>query len=287
MTKEIARGIQTALWAALVLAQMTVVGALQVRAETVRREVTYEAVEGEAKLPDEITVSVLAGNDEELVRCRAVDQVEEDAYWRDDFSFPITFYEYGAGEYQLGGIMVKESELIDFSELTELAQQYGTELLSSMGLSEEEYELEEIGWAGMPYENEDGIVCRDAVARGSRLLRDYQVMYEGNVDPERWEELKRGGAPEELDEAQMQEESASEKAEETAGAKAETDAAQPEEVEKQPKQKKSRLQEFLERVTRILLIAVGIGAIFFFGGLLVLALLWIYRKLREWHARSR
>ena len=91
MTKEIARGIQTALWAALVLAQMTVVGALQVRAETVRRDVTYEAVEGEAKLPDEITVSVLAGNDEELVRCRAVDQVEEDAYWRDDFSFPITF----------------------------------------------------------------------------------------------------------------------------------------------------------------------------------------------------
>ena len=46
MTKEIARGIQTALWAALVLVQMTVVGALQVRAETVRREVTYEAVEG-------------------------------------------------------------------------------------------------------------------------------------------------------------------------------------------------------------------------------------------------
>ncbi len=183
--------------------------------------------------------------------------------------------------------MVKESELIDFSELTELAQQYGTELLSSMGLSEEEYEVEEIGWAGTPYENEDSIVCRDAVARGNRLLRDYQVMYEGNVDPERWEELKRGGAPGELDEAQMQEESASEKAEETAGAKAETDAAQPEAAEKQPEVKKSGLQEFLERVTRILLIAVGIGAIFFFGGLLVLALLWIYRKLREWHARSR
>ena len=281
MTKEKARGIQTALWAALVLVQMTVVGALQVRAETVRREVTYEAVEGEAKLPDEITVSVLAGNDEELVRCRAVDQVEEDAYWRDDFSFPITFYEYGAGEYQLGEIIVEGAEL------TELAQQYGTELLRSMGLSEEEYEVEEIGWAGMPYENEDGIVCRDAVARGRRLLRDYQVMYEGTVDPERWEELKRGGAPGELDEAQMQEEPASEEAEETAGAKTETDAVQPEEVEKQPKQKKSRLQEFLERVTRILLIAVGIGAIFFFGGLLVLALLWIYRKLREWHARSR
>ena len=287
MTKEKARGIQTALWAALILVQMTVVGALQVRAETVRREVTYEAVEGEAKLPDEITVSVLAGNDEELVRCRAVNQVEEDAYWRDDFSFPITFYEYGAGEYQLGEIIVEGAELTDSTQLTELAQQYGTELLRSMGLSEEEYEVEEIGWAGMPYENEDGIVCRDAVARGSRLLRDYQVVYEGVVEPERWKELKRGSAPGELDEAQMQEEPAWEEAEETAGAKAETEAARPEEAEKQPEVKKSGLQEFLEKVTRILLIAVGIGAIFFFGGLLVLALLWIYRKLREWHARRR
>ena len=287
MTKEKAKGIQTALWAALVLVQMSVVGALEVRAETVRREVTYEAVEGEAALPDEITVSVLAGNDEELVRCRAVEQVEEDAYWRDDFSFPITFYEYGAGEYQLGEIMVKESELIDFSELTELAQQYGTELLRSMGLSEEEYEVEEIVWAGTPYENEDSIVCRDAVARGNRLLRDYQVVYEGVVEPERWKKLKRGGAPGELDEAQMQEEPAWEEAEETAGAKAETETARPEEAEKQLEVKKSGLQEFLEKVTRILLIAVGIGAIFFFGGLLVLALLWIYRKLREWHARRR
>lgn len=287
MTKEKAKGIQTALWAALVLVQMSVVGALEVRAETVRREVTYEAVEGEAALPDEITVSVLAGNDEELVRCRAVEQVEEDAYWRDDFSFPITFYEYGAGEYQLGEIIVGGAELADFTQLTKLAQQYGTELLRSMGLSEEEYEVEEIVWAGTPYENEDSIVCRDAVARGNRLLRDYQVVYEGVVEPERWKELKRSGAPGELDEAQMQEEPAWEEAEETAGAKAETEAARPEEAEKQPEVKKSGLQEFLEKVTRILLIAVGIGAIFFFSGLLVLALLWIYRKLREWHARRR
>lgn len=222
------------------------------------------------------------------MRCRAVDQVEEDAYWRDDFSFPITFYEYGAGEYQLGEIMVKESELIDFSELTELAQQYGTELLSSMGLSEEEYEVEEIGWAGMPYENEDGIVCRDAVARGSRLLRDYQVMYEGNVDPERWEELKRGGAAgENWTRLRCRKNLLRRKRRRQPGQRRKRTRHQPEAVEKQPKQKKSRLQEFLERVTRILLIAVGIGAIFFFGGLLVLALLWIYRKLREWHARSR
>ncbi len=93
MTKEKARGIQTALWAALVLVQMTVVGALQVRAETVRREVTYEAVEGEAELPEEMTVSVLAGNDEELVRMLTGGMI---------FPFPSHFMSMGRGNTSWG-----------------------------------------------------------------------------------------------------------------------------------------------------------------------------------------
>ena len=93
MTEDAVKGIQTALWAELVLVQMGVVGCLEVRAETVRREVTYEAVEDEAALPEEIMVSVLAGHDGEMVPCQAVGWVEEAAYWQDDFSFPITFYE--------------------------------------------------------------------------------------------------------------------------------------------------------------------------------------------------
>ena len=166
MTEDAVKGIQTALWAALVLVQMGVVGCLEVRAETVRREVTYEAVEDEAALPEEIMVSVLAGHDGEMVPCQAVGRVEEAAYWQDDFSFPITFYEYGAGAYQLGEITVKKTDLEEPEQLTELAEQYGTELLESMGLSAEEYEVKEIVWAGTPYEKEDGIVCRDAMAYG-------------------------------------------------------------------------------------------------------------------------
>ena len=53
------------------------------------------------------------------------------------------------------------------------------------------------------------------------------------------------------------------------------------EAELESKRQKSRLQEFLEKVTKILLVAVSIGAIFFFGGLLVMALLQVWRKLRE------
>lgn len=287
MTKETVRVIQTALWAGLVLAQMAVVGCLEVRAETVRREVAYEAVEEESDLPDEIMVSVRTENDEELVACQAVEWVEEAAYWQDDFSFPVTFYEYGAGRYQLGEITVEKADLEDPAQLTVLAKQYGTALLQSMGLSTEEYEVEEIVWSGTPYENEDGIVCRDAMAYGNRLLRDYRVQYEGFVEPERWQELKRGGEEGELEAAKLAEETVPETMETVAQTMAESSEVLIREVEEQPEPQKSRLQEFLEKVTRILLLAVGIGVIFFLGGLFVLALLWSGRKLREWHDHRR
>ena len=286
MTEDAVKGIQTALWAALVLVQMGVVGCLEVRAETVRREVTYEAVEDEAALPEEIMVSVLAGHDGEMVPCQAVGWVEEAAYWQDDFSFPITFYEYGAGAYQLGEIMVKITDLEEPEQLTELAEQYGTDLLESMGLSAEEYEVKEIVWTGTPYEKEDGIVCRDAMAYGNRLLRDWRVQYEGFVEPERWQELKRGGA-----DGELKEEGQEETVPETIGAVTETlekmSEAEGEEPKEQPLHGKSRLQEYLEKVTRIFLVAVGIGVVSFLGGLFVLALLWIGRKLREANDRRK
>lgn len=286
MTEDAVKGIQTALWAALVLVQMGVVGCLEVRAETVHREVTYEAVEDEAALPEEIMVSVLAGHDGEMVPCQAVGWVEEAAYWQDDFFFPITFYEYGAGAYQLGEITVKKTDLEEPEQLTELAEQYGTELLESMGLSAEEYEVKEIVWTGTPYEKEDGIVCRDAMAYGNRLLRDWRVQYEGFVEPERWQELKRGGADGELNE-----EGQEETVPETIGAVTETlekmPEAEGEEPKEQPLHGKSRLQEYLEKVTRIFLVAVGIGVVSFLGGLFVLALLWIGRKLREANDRRK
>lgn len=286
MTEDAVKEIQTALWAALVLVQMGVVGCLEVRAETVHREVTYEAVEDEAALPEEIMVSVLAGHDGEMVPCQAVGWVEEAAYWQDDFSFPITFYEYGAGAYQLGEITVKKTDLEEPEQLTELAEQYGTELLESMGVSAEEYEVKEIVWTGTPYEKEDGIMCRDAMAYGNRLLRDWRVQYEGFVEPERWQELKRGGVDGELNE-----EGQEETVPETIRAVTETLEKMPEAEGEEPKEQllhgKSRLQEYLEKVTRIFLVAVGIGVVFFLGGLFVLALLWIGRKLREANDRRK
>lgn len=281
MTKKEVRGIQTALWAVLILVQMSVLSCLEVHAETVRKEVTYRAIEEKAELPQEITVSVMAEADEEDVSCQAVEWVEETAYWQDDFSFPLTFYEYGADGYQLGDQVIKTENL------SALAGQHGEEILRDMGLSTEEYEVTDLSWSGEPYRNEEGVLCRDAQGHGRRLLRDYRVVYEGTVDPERWKELQGGGNRKAVElkretKISVSEETKMQETEpETENTVAVPESSIAENEEPQPMSAGSKIQEFLEKITRIFLVAVGIGAIFFFGGLLLLAGLRIGRKLRE------
>ncbi len=281
MTKEKAKKIQTVLWAALILLQMAMVNCLEIHAETVRKEVSYQAVEEEGELPQEITVSVLAKEDEEDVACQAVEWVEEASYWQDDFSFPMTFYEYGADTYQLGDRVLKADEL------PVLAAQYGEEILTFMGLSPEEYEVTDLVWNGDAYQNEEGVICRDARGVGRRLLRDYRVVYEGSVDPERWKELRRDSTwKAETETASPVEEEPAPEETKTEEIQKQTETAvtiqKESETETQPERIRSKVQEFFEKVTQIFLVAVGVGALFFFGGLFVLACMRIGRKLREY-----
>lgn len=276
--KETIRTVQTALWVCLILVQMAVVNCLETRAEEIRRDVLYEAVEGEAEFPQEIEVTVLAGIEEELVMCEA-ERVEEAAsYWSDDFTFPLTIYDYGADEYRLG-----DAEIAGTDALKQLAEDYGAELLESMELLPEEYEVISLRWVGEPYENGEGIICRDAEGQGRRLLRDYRVTYRGFVEPERWEELrKRGyGDNNEEPESEMILETREEEPESTSAA-AEPEIEETDSPQEEPeKRQKTKLQEFLEKITQILLVAVGIGALFFFGGLLVLLLIRTGRRIGE------
>ena len=81
-------------------------------------------------------------------------------------------------------------------------------------------------------------MCRDAMAYGNRLLRDWRVQYEGFVEPERWQELKRGGA-----DGELKEEGQEETVPETIGAVTETlekmSEAEGEEPKEQPLHGKS------------------------------------------------
>lgn len=273
-SKKQTQTLQTALWVLLILVQMVLVNCLEVRAEQLRREVLYEDMEGDARFPQEITVAVLAGTEEERVVCSVVETEEVGSRWSDDFTFPVTVYDYGAEAYQLGEVTVAGDEGLKL-----LANEYAQELLESMELSPEEYEVTSLVWEGEPYVSEEGIVCRDARGSGRRLLRDYRVTYEGYLAPERIAEMKRRG----FGEVEQEEEQETEEETESIAQTEAVSAAQDPEIQKEPEKprEKSRLERLLEKITQILLVAVGIGVILFFGGLLALGLSWIVKKIRE------
>ena len=50
-----------------------------------------------------------------------------------------------------------------------------------LGLPEAHYRITDYAWAGEAYQDEEGALCRDASARGERLVRDCQAVYGGEV----------------------------------------------------------------------------------------------------------
>lgn len=97
--------------------------------------------------------------------------MEKDMVWKDDFSFPITVFGYGADVFYLGDHEVPAN--------ADLAQ-YGEQLLEYLGLPMECYMVDEVEWSGEPYE-QDGMICRNAVAYGKKLVRYVDVVYGGQV----------------------------------------------------------------------------------------------------------
>lgn len=95
--------------------------------------------------------------------------------WVGDFEFPVLFYVYDAGYYQLGDVRVPRQERNPGLEGYEAA------LLQVMGLSGEDYVIEQVVWDGAAYDNDEGICCRNALARGRKRVEDYEVVYGGAV----------------------------------------------------------------------------------------------------------
>jgi len=92
--------------------------------------------------------------------------------WSDEFVFPIAITNYGADEYDLNGTIVKKDEpLID----------HASTFLALLGLNPEYYEINKIEWAGEPYTNADGVVCRNAAASGRKKIQTIKATYGGDV----------------------------------------------------------------------------------------------------------
>lgn len=299
------KNVQMGLWVALILVQMVVVSSLTVRAEVaaatepvveaesvveaevvaeaeptaatesarlrqVEKEVVYEQVEDAAGLPDTIDLSVREAGETVTVSCQAKTRKILRERWKDDFSFPITVHAYDADYYLVGDRLIPQKE--GHPELEGCKEL----LLELIGVSPEAYRITEILWQGAPYEDENGSLCRDALARGDRLVRDYQILYAGTARLP-GEGVRRAPEP------ARPEERPSDAAEATGAAGELPVTQQPEAVEVLPEEASEQPLSLWQNITRTLLVAIGIGVLLFFGGLLVLAFLRLVKTFRTWY----
>ena len=149
---------------------------------TLEKRVEYPKVEAAEEVPEIILADetdpgwiLLSGN---LYRKNVEITGEQ---WKEDFSVPVTFYSYGADEYELGDLVIPAGE----DQLLEKTAEAGDWILEDLGLSKDDYRITSLVWNGEPFSDENGQICREALALGKRLLRDYEVLYEGEV---KWKE---------------------------------------------------------------------------------------------------
>lgn len=138
----------------------------------VSSNVPYE-LEGRQEPP--ATVVILL-NDERTGRdyereLPRMEVIEKERVWKDDFFFSLTVSGYGADIFLLG-----DTEIPADADLS----LYGDIFLEYLGLSEECYRVNQIEWNGESYEC-DGVLCRDALASGEKLVRYVDVKYGGQV----------------------------------------------------------------------------------------------------------
>ena len=143
--------------------------------KNMEKRIRYEGVEGAETLPESILVyDEETGEQEEgSLPLKEINTLAE--RWDASFQIPVTFHAYGAQEYVLGGITVRGEDAVR----TDL---WGQELLHMLGLPPEYYRILTLEWAGEAYVDASGQTCRQALAKGERLLRDYEAVYEGEIE---------------------------------------------------------------------------------------------------------
>ncbi|MCI8511387.1 MAG: hypothetical protein HFE83_05240 [Lachnospiraceae bacterium] len=239
----------------------------RIRSATKQSEPTYASasvpfsLEGREQPPDTALISI---TDEaaKLTFEREVPRleiVEKGMTWSEDFSFPLTVADYDAESYLLG-----ETEIPADAALAD----YGEELLAWLSLPTDCYRIETVDWTGPSYEKE-GVVFRDALAKGAKLMRNVEVKYGGQVmTPE-----IRGRQYIGLYEEKEKEEEIEESLQETKGIEMQTAPLQTKadrQEEKAPGGLAARIFQWL--TTHLMVVRLGIG---FFAGLLAVTALFI------------
>lgn len=281
---EQVRRLQMVLWVGLILAQMAVVNCMETQAASqqefreraVEKEIVYKNLEGTASIPETLDVEVTDADQTVTVQCARQECRILEERWKDDFEFPLTFHSYDADYYVCGERLIPHSD-----EQPNLAG-CEADLLELIGVSQEEYRIDRVSWRGEAYEGEDGTLCRDAVARGSRLVRDYEARYAGVA---RFPVKEQPLIPEIVSEEETVEAETTEETETVRETMAETAASviieeTSEAIEPEP-------LTLWQRITNTLLVIIGLGVVLFFGGLLLLLILRLVKQGRSWYTERK
>lgn len=250
--------------------------------------ISYE-LEGRQEPPEtamiELTDEVTGAEFEREVSCMEIR--EREVLWQDGFSFPITVTGYDAEQFKLGNTVIPSD-----AELSA----YGEEFLSYLGLPVDCYTIDTVEWAGESYE-ENGVVCRDAVARGRKLVRHVDVKYGGQVMiPDSQEMLDEAGNEEDVAEQELTGEEEKVKASDANSMMVDNKNGSGEEVGKEKASgenggdKRESREGPIEKIRHYIkehITVVTLGSTFFMGILGSVILLWTSGKTEKKSGKQR
>lgn len=147
----------------------------QIDSETLDQEVSgfddYEKKISEEDVPQSKTLKIedLRTGEEMEVECplSGIEVLDGGTLIKD--SIDITFEDYSLGVFEWNGTYVRSDDEYPLKG-------YEKDLLKSVGLSPSIYSVRSIAWSGEPYTDENGVNCRDAVAK----IQHYGYLYRAN-----------------------------------------------------------------------------------------------------------
>lgn len=151
----------------------------ETRTERVNGTIVYQGVEQADRIPETAVIQVTdeAAGTVTPVTVPLKEYEYSDYRWTDDFEFFITVEEADAETYALGDQLIERQEENPFAG-------YEEQLLSLIGVSQDAYRIHQVSWISDSWQGEDGIVYRQAIARGSKRVADVTAVYEGLVERE-------------------------------------------------------------------------------------------------------
>ena len=215
-------------------------------------------LEGRQEPPEKAVVALIddaTGREYERELPR-LDVVEKDSFWDSEFSFSVTVSGYDSDGFLLG-----ETEIPAGSDLA----LYGKEFLKYLKLPEDCYKVEAVEWDGECYE-QDGALCRNAIASGAKRMRNVEVKYGGQVQTPEVQGRRYVGIYEEIAAVTEEKETQKEQEEENQVNIYETECGA-----REPSQEEGFFQKalhWMEKHLTVVVFGTGFFLVFFLAGVL-------------------